>query len=681
MNQKFKQTEIGKFLAPSEQVVDLTDKFPATSNEWLGKRLGEKLGENHTKMPEIILENKHISVKELSEKIGISTPDIKKTNMFLKVISLFNFRGIDKLEKLEVFNLNTLVGKNDSGKSIILFALDRFFNEKRFDAKDIFKGKKEKETTSIELSFAPSFEVDNLALDKNGLISIKKEFFVENEKVKCNAFYLANDFIEKEYQDLWNKKEQDLNQIIENLGEKSINAGRGNKNVLKIKQINGLLVDKKRQNIYHPLGDFLKNLEKEYNITLPEYSLFDAERDLDVGATNFQSQFKPIISVYFEDARSKTNELEDKLKEELSSEFEEIRKFMIKNVSGLKKINPTTEFDWSKSLKKFDLNLEFDNEEYDVPISHKGTGFKRLLMVAYFEYLASKKNVSDQIFSIEEPETYLHPSAQENLLGSIIKISEKYQFFITTHSPIFAGATRGESSILVTKNEQSVSQYSRGDNIISQIIHELGIRPDYNLLKNIKFLIFVEGKDDIQFLQIATKALLNKDIENDRILCVIGGGSSLKNSADLDLFKKLSPGNKYAVLVDGDGGNEREKKWKQDVEQRCKTDGAIFHKLSKREIENYCCPQKIKHCYIRAIKDKKGEQTPNLKISEIENLNIEILDTTDVEKYLANLGLSNFKKGINIEVFKSMNENEWKTSDNTSEIKNFIDKIYAEIQK
>jgi putative ATP-dependent endonuclease of the OLD family len=39
---------------------------------------------------------------------------------------------------------------------------------------------------------------------------------------------------------------------------------------------------------------------------------------------------------------------------------------------------------------------------------------------------------------IEEPETFLHPSAQQDLLDSIKDLSEDNQIIITTHSPIFA---------------------------------------------------------------------------------------------------------------------------------------------------------------------------------------------------------------------------------------------------
>ncbi|MBA4319876.1 MAG: hypothetical protein C0412_15870, partial [Flavobacterium sp.] len=353
------------------------------------------------------------------------------------------------------------------------------------------------------------------------------------------------------------------------------------------------------------------------------------------------------------------------LNADLATEFEEIRKFMIKNVSGLKKLNPSTEFDWSKSLKKFDLNLEFEGHNFDVPISHKGTGFKRLLMVAYFEYLASKKDITNQIFAIEEPETYLHPSAQEDLLNSIIRISENSQFFLTTHSPIFAGATDGKNSILVIKDDNGISHYSReNQDIIEQIISELGIRPDYNLLKEIKYLIFVEGVDDIHFLNSYANIVLNKNLEKDKILCVIGGGGSLKNYADLDLFKKLKGNNLYSVMVDGDDKANGKEKWCERIKAKCDSDGAVFKKLTKREIENYCHPQAI--CR---------------KCSSLSASSIIIDNNTDVPKHLKELGLiKNFKNDLNIEVFKEMTKTEWEEMDTTKEVKQFIEAVYTKIK-
>ena len=584
--------------------------------------------------------------------------------MFLKLLTIYNFRGIDKLEKLEISDINTFVGKNDTGKSVILRALGCFFEPKKFDLKDIFKGKPEGEVTSIELSFLPTITIDDNALDSNRMITLKKDFPIVNGKPKPMEYYLCFDYVEEQHQDLWNKKEEDLNQIISKLGEQPNKSGRGKKNILRIEQIKKILSGKERKDTCHELGDFLKNIEKTYEITLPEYALFDAEQDLNIEATNFQSQFKPIIASYFENAKDKTTEIGTGLELELANEFEEIRKYMTKNVSGLKKLNPSTEFDWSKALKKFDLNLEFEGQNFDVPISHKGTGFKRLLMVAYFEYLASKKNIPNQIFAIEEPETYLHPSAQEDLLNSIVKISENSQFFLTTHSPVFAGATDGENSILVTKDELGISHYAREEkNIIEQIIQELGIRPDYNLLKGAKYLIFVEGVDDTYFLNCYAKTVLGKNLEKDNILCVIGGGGSLKNYADLDLFKKLKGNNLYSVLIDGDDKENGKEKWSERIKAKCDADGAAFKKLNKREIENYCNPKAI----CRVCKSLKLED-------------IKIEKDTNVQNHLKELGLvQNFKNELNVKVFKDMTKEEWEEFDNDGEIKLFINAVYAKV--
>lgn len=600
--------------------------------------------------------------------------------MKIKKITIKNFRGIASLDDLDVSNINTFVGKNDSGKSAILRALECFFDEKKFDQKDVFKGKTEEEKTSIEISFSIPAETDDLALDQLKMVTIKKEFEVVGGKAKQNSLYKCFDFIDEKYQDLWNKKETDLNDLITGLGITPEKSGRGKKNVVRIEQIKKALSTTTREDKYHVLGDFIKNLEKTYeDIIFPEYSFFDAEQDLNVEATNFQSQFKPIVSAYFETKKAETEEIEKGLKQDLALEFEEIRKFMEKNVSGLKKFVPTTDFDWSKSLKKFDLNLEFEGNSFDVPISHKGTGFKRLLMVAYFEYLASKKATKNQIFAIEEPETYLHPSAQEDLLNSIVKISKNSQFFLTTHSPIFAGATNGQDSILVTKDEKGISHYEKGsEDIIQKIIIELGIRPDYNLIKGSKFILFVEGPDDVLFFKTAAKTLLNKDLSADGIACVIGGGSSLSNYADLDLFREIK-GSKYAVCVDGDNGDEIKQKEKAKIEARCKADSALYHKLSKREIENYCLPQKIKDCYLSKIRMEEGATSQNPMIAKIETMEINITPELDVEKYLRDQGLVGFKKEMNLKVIETMGIDDWKVVDADEEIKGLLESVYSKI--
>ena len=52
-------------------------------------------------------------------------------SMYLKRFKLKNFRGYKEAVEIDFDDLTAFVGKNDSGKSTILEALDIFFNENK----------------------------------------------------------------------------------------------------------------------------------------------------------------------------------------------------------------------------------------------------------------------------------------------------------------------------------------------------------------------------------------------------------------------------------------------------------------------------------------------------------------------------------------------------------------------
>jgi putative ATP-dependent endonuclease of OLD family len=135
----------------------------------------------------------------------------------------------------------------------------------------------------------------------------------------------------------------------------------------------------------------VKNLSKYYDeFEYPTFSIFDAEVDLSEGSTEFQNQFKPIVLTSIANNQELTDQLETNVKSDLESEFAVITSLLQKNIPEIEKINTDVVCNW-RTLVKFGLSLKFKNDEFDIPLSHKGTGFKRLLMVAYFEYLAQKK--------------------------------------------------------------------------------------------------------------------------------------------------------------------------------------------------------------------------------------------------------------------------------------------------
>ena len=66
------------------------------------------------------------------------------------------------------------------------------------------------------------------------------------------------------------------------------------------------------------------------------------------------------------------------------------------------------------------------------------------------------------VFFIHEPETFLHPKAQDKLIDSLNKIAKRYQVFITTHSPYLLKKfdSRTQQINIFSKNEEGINYIS-----------------------------------------------------------------------------------------------------------------------------------------------------------------------------------------------------------------------------
>ncbi|MBW9275580.1 MAG: ATP-binding protein [Candidatus Thiodiazotropha sp. (ex. Lucinisca nassula)] len=587
-------------------------------------------------------------------------------------ISIRNYRGIDLLDHLSIGDLNTFVGKNDYGKSTILKSLDAFFNDK-FTHHDVYKGINDDEVTEITVRFLAGEDINYLALDTNGFICLTKKFsFTAAGKLKKEFIYTCNDIEHETIQNCWGVKEADINGFLDSLGIAYTRSGRGVTNLSKIEQICEATAGLDRYENSYEADDYIKNITKQYDsVEYPDYALFDAEQDLSVGSTDFQNQFKPIATQSLNNNKGLTDQIESNVQGDLNTEFSQITSLMQKNVPELEAIVPVVQCNW-KNLVKFDLGLKFKSESHDIPISHKGTGFKRLLMVAYFEYLANKESSKYNIFGIEEPETFLHPELQYELLSSIIELSDNSQFFITTHSPVFAGAT-SESNIVVVRKENSISRYFNHENeieIIKMVIDELGIRPDFNLLnENIRKVVFVEGKGDCLFWELALKKLNGGKPED--IMFVPCGGDQVEFFVNAELCRKLN--RNFIFILDSDKGAvdfESKERNKNELKGKVESMGGGFEILKKREIENYYHREAIQ----RVIGDQL--QLPDdFVVGDYTDMHHEIK-----EKILKDTNI-NFKVKNNTDVFSEMSKEEWSAvgvaEGDTTDLENIVRSIVS----
>ncbi|MFN8306170.1 MAG: AAA family ATPase [Ferruginibacter sp.] len=203
------------------------------------------------------------------------------------------------------------------------------------------------------------------------------------------------------------------------------------------------------------------------------------------------------------------------------------------------------------TIDSFYDNLTFyikDNpSKPKLPIQNLGNGFSSLFIVALFRALIDTDK-GGNIFIIEEPETYLHEHFQEYFYDVLIKLSEKNQVIITTHSKKFINIFKPET-ILRFKNEE----YLKTDVIqnitpkieIPEKIGELTLNSidDFALylkslepnLNNIVFsskVIIVEGPHDL----LAYKTLFSKKYNlsfNNIAIIAAWGKDSIKTIVQL----------------------------------------------------------------------------------------------------------------------------------------------------
>ncbi len=114
-------------------------------------------------------------------------------------------------------------------------------------------------------------------------------------------------------------------------------------------------------------------------------------------------------------------------------------------------------------------NISLSENGIETKSSEKGTGMQRALALSLIQVYADISSSNDDglskpiLFFIDEPETFLHPQAQNKLLDALEKISEKSQIFMITHSPYLLKKYRKEThSMNVFSRESGLNKVEEG---------------------------------------------------------------------------------------------------------------------------------------------------------------------------------------------------------------------------
>ncbi len=339
--------------------------------------------------------------------------------MKIERLSVNNFKGIDRLEFAPKM-INLIIGKNNTGKTSLLEAIDLLFNTEKFrkyyekHLSDIINvSSEESEVTALINS-----EETKLKLRRPDIINVGTAFKKElTEIVRELIKYKTNK--EKLTADIKKEIEKILNTVINEgllleLSRESIAIVKDGKEEIYF----SFGSDKLKEMLENIFESISKHINKKFKIKIePFLAIFVLQRGYATHAKNKTKINEIVIFI---------RELKLRGKEKISKEDKE---------KILKIEEYIKEYKLIKNLERFDLDylsFKYNSKIDSIPYDFMGDGFKAIVDLIW-QFLSKTKK---EIVLIEEPETHMHPGYIYELIKFLIKFSREMdiQLFITSHN-------------------------------------------------------------------------------------------------------------------------------------------------------------------------------------------------------------------------------------------------------
>jgi putative ATP-dependent endonuclease of the OLD family len=565
--------------------------------------------------------------------------------MKLKKVRIRNFRCFRDETSIDFENITALIGKNDSGKSTIMEALDIFLNDKNPDKDDACKYGDPKDLTIIcEFEEIPTEVIiddtnptnlkDEFLLNPDGILEIHKTFSGHNQSPKCTnisayALHPTNegliDILQLKNPDL-KKRAKELNVDLKDINIKANapirSAIRSNFPKIDLKPILVPLNEDNAKSVW----DGLKNY-------MPAFALFKSDRastDQDPEAQDpLNAAIKEAIKAKEEDLKKITAYVEEEVTKIAKATKEKIREMDPELASELK-----PEFKPQKWETLFKASITGDE---GIPINKRGSGVKRLILLNFFRAKAdqqlkeSGKNYI--IYSIEEPETSQHPNNQRMLMAAFNELSTNSQVILSTHTPMLARCLPDNYLRYIQINKDKSRKILVGGQETNKLFTKsLGVLPD----NSVKIFIGIEGPNDIAFLKNISKILINDgvnvldleklEIDGEIIFFPLGGRNLALWTSRLENLNRPE-----FHLYDRDTIPPAQPKYQTEIDEINLRENCVAVATDKRELENYIHKDAIIQTY-----DKNGLHItiPN-NFSDFDDVPLEvarIIHTTTGQK-------------------------------------------------
>lgn len=203
-------------------------------------------------------------------------------------------------------------------------------------------------------------------------------------------------------------------------------------------------------------------------------------------------------------------------------------------------------------------------------LSDKGTGVRGGLIVAMLQHLAqtSKQSI---VFAVEEPESFLHPAAQEQLRGDLERLSVRrdVSLLVTTHSPHIVSRAPEAKTFAIRKEPSgrtALAAQATGPEPLADTLGDLFrsgtmlsmLDRAERVPQTAQAVLIVEGETDRSWLTLAAQRAKRPDLLEGLSIVASGDGVGAAGAGGAPLVvmqalvMQAVSGLPVAVLLDND---------------------------------------------------------------------------------------------------------------------------------
>jgi putative ATP-dependent endonuclease of the OLD family len=620
--------------------------------------------------------------------------------MRLKHLKIKNFRCYRNETIVNLNNLTAFIGRNDSGKSSILEALEIFFNNSivKIEREDLnvdalAAGENRIEITCVFTHLPGQLIIDAAnpttltnehLLNADGDLEIKKIYPCTSANPKEQVYIVANHPTVENGNDLLMLKRQELRQRAADLNIPNTNYN-GNLNSSLRSAIWGHLgqLNSERVEIQVDKEDAKKAWDY-LSRWMPQFALFKSDRESSDGDKEVTDPMKIAINMALGELQTELSEIQRRVMERAVEVADRtLEKLQEMNPALANQLTPNFKADpkWSGL---FGLTLASDR---NISINKRGSGVRRLIVLNFFRAEAERRRNDNNshaiIYAFEEPESSQHPDHQKMLVNAFKDLAdaENTQVLLTTHNPALAGLINDNDLRLVIVDAALNSSVQENPvSIMRKIADTLGMLPEP--LKP-KLLVCVEGPNDVIFFKnISSTIHANRndlpDFSTDSRIAIFPlGGGTLKDWVTQDYLSGLGTPQFHIYDLD-DAINPPYLGARDTVRARGGNNWAELTR--KREIENYLHPAAIQTIYGFQIVIGDMDDVPEI-VARTQHTN------TPGTNPWAGLGeetkkkkISHTKRRLNREVTQIMSYRQIQESDANGDIISLFEAIRDRIQ-